>query len=306
MAEVFRAEFLKLEIDLDELSGAIESVLGRRYRLTPLDVKCTYPVFRGESDGVAPVFVKVGTADEWRRTVNVLRSLGSCKLFSRFLTEDPISFHGFAVFVLEWKEATTVLPEDMSERQVQGLVSGCVRFSNALQSVTDFIPLADSPLSPERLCETVSRYARRHPLARLLLKDLLSVPAAERTYGNRVPVVVHGDFHARNYGFAGDELACVFDFDKLTQGLACLDLVHAFVWPFSRLGLPAEVRRRLAHVARQTVAMSPWSREELVIACNVLRLLFAARRIEKHPNSAWVAFDILRRDRKIREFLRCL
>jgi len=59
-------------------------------------------------------------------------------------------------------------------------------------------------------------------------------------------------------------------------------------------------------VTRKLGGASPWPREELVIAANVLRLRLAARRIEKHPNSAWVAFDILRRDRKIREFLTVL
>ena len=194
----------------------------------------------------------------------------------------------------------------MTEGQVKGLIAGSVRLSQALKSARDYTPLANSPLSPERLYGVVADYARRHPLAGRLLKDLLTIPASERTYGQRIPVVIHGDFHARNYGFSGDELAAVFDFDKLTEGLACLDLVHALVWQFSRLGLPSSVRRRLAAVARAVAAQSPWPREELVIACNVLRLAFAARRIEKHPHSAWVALDILRRDRKIRELLTCL
>ena len=50
----------------------------------------------------------------------------------------------------------------------------------------------------------------------------------------------------------------------------------------------------------------PWPRDELVIACNIVRLQFAVRRILKHPDSAWVALDVLRRDRRIREFLSCL
>ena len=298
----YHAEFLDIDIDLEELSGAIASALGTRYRLKPLGVKCTYPVFRGEAEGVRPVFVKVGTEDEWRRTRNLLQQIGSCGLFPGFLSDDPIRCKGFAVFVMEWRDAASVSPEDMTDAQAKGLVAGCVRLSAALQSARDYTPLADSPLSPERLYGTVLAYARKHPLAGRLLGGLLAIPEGERTYGKRVPVVIHGDFHARNCGFSGDELTSVFDFDKLTEGLACTDLVHAFVWQFSRLGLSADARRRLAEVARDVAAQSPWPREELAIACNVLRLAFAARRIEKHPDSAWVALDILRRDRAIRGF----
>ena len=49
----------------------------------------------------------------------------------------------------------------------------------------------------------------------------------------------------------------------------------------------------------------PWPRDELVIACSIVRLQFAVRRIRKHLDSAWVALDVLRRDRAIRGLLAC-
>lgn len=297
---------LDIAADPDELSAAIAEAGGARYRLTPLGATCTYPVFRGEAEGASPAFVKVGTADEWRRTANLLRDAGACGLFPGMLPGSRIDYRGHAVFVMEWKDARVVYPEDMTERQIDSLVDACVRLSAALQSVRDFAPVAGSQLDPELMYEDVARYVSRHPVAGRLLKGLVSVPAEERTFGDRPLAVVHGDFHAKNFGFSGDEFACVFDFDKITQGLACADLANALVERFSCLGLSAAARRRLGAAARRVFARAPWPRGDFAVACNVLRLQFAARRVRKHPDSAWVALDVLRRDRSIRDFLTVL
>ena len=179
----------------------------------------------------------------------------------------------------------------------------CETLSQALQAAQDVTPSADSP---ERLFADVCAYIRRHPIAGRLLKTLAEIPAASRTFGNRPRFVVHGDFHAKNFGFCGETFSGVFDFDKLTLGLACGDMTNALVERFSCLGLSSSARERLRAATRRILARAPWPREEFVISANVLRLWFAARRLRKHPRSAWVALDVLRRDRKIREFLRCL
>ena len=294
-------------IDPDKLSTTVADALGRRYRLTPLGVKCTYPVFRGEADGVAPIFVKVGPKEEWTRTVNLLREIGDCGFFSCFLTDASIEYRGSAVFVMEWRDSRIVFPEDMSDRQAESFVAGCVKLTAALQKAGGVLGITPpTELAPERLYGVVADYSRRYRIAGWLLKGLLDIPASERTFGSRPLAIIHGDFHSKNFGFSGDEFVAVFDFDKLTQGLACMDLANALLERFSCLGLSAATRRRLAERTRYIVSKSPWPREELMIACNVVRLQFAARRILKHPDSAWVAFDILRRDRKIREFLTCL
>lgn len=296
-------------IDLGDLSATVSDALGRRYRFTPLGVKCTYPVFRGEADGVAPIFVKIGPKEEWTRTVNLLREIGDCGFFSRFLTDAPIEYRGSAVFIMEWRDSRIVFPEDMSDRQAESFVAGCVKLGEVLELVRVSAGRGDrdgTENTPEGLFENILRYVRRHPCAGRLLKGLLGIPAAERTFGSRPLAIIHGDFHSKNFGFSGDEFASVFDFDKLTQGLACMDLANALLERFSCFGLSAVTRRRLAERTRYIVSKSPWPREDFVIACNIVRFQFAARRIAKHPNSAWVALDILRRDRKIREFLACL
>ena len=298
---------LDLVTDLNELSAAIGAAVGRTYRLTPLGVKCTYPVFKGEADGAAPVFVKVGTTEEWIRTRDLLKAIGDCGSFSRFVVEEPIDYKGYAVFVMEWKESRIVFPEDMNPRQIESFVAGCVRMGNALAGAGR--RGGDGTVtgtSPEGLYGDIVRYVARHPVAGRLLKWLVAIPENERTYGNRPRAVCHGDFHAKNFGFAGDEFATVYDFDKLTEGLKCSDLVNALMERFSCLGLSHAARRRLRSVTRLILTRVPWPQEELVIAANVVRLQFAARRIRKHPTSAWVALDVWRRDRRIREVLACL
>lgn len=298
---------LDLVTDLDELTAAIAAVVRRTYRLTPLGVKCTYPVFKGDAAGASPIFVKVGTREEWMRTRDFLKAIGDCELFTCFLTDIPIEYDGLVVFVMEWRDSRIVFPEDMSGRQAENFVAGCEKLSAVLQKVRGALGIMSSAeLAPERLYGVVVGYARRHSLAGRFLKSLLDIPAAERTFGSRPLSVIHGDFHAKNFGFVGDEFAAVYDFDKLTEGLRCSDLVNALCERFSCFHLSRAARRRLCDVTRRIVSRVPWSRDELVIACNVARLQFAARRIRKHPDSAWVALDVLRRDRAIREFLGCL
>jgi len=296
---------LDFGIDPARLAVRISDALGRACRLTPLNVRCTYPVFRGETADGQSVFVKIGTSEEWHRTARLLRD-ASCALMPRLLLETPLEYDGHAVFVMEWREASVVFPEDMSDAQVDGFVRGCLDLSHALQRTRSFVPIADSPLGPERLHAVVTSYMRRHPLAGRLLRGLADIPAADRTFGGRPLFVLHGDFHSKNFGFSGDELVRVIDFDRLTQGLACGDLVNALVERFSCLHLSAAVRRRLCERTRRILSRVPWSRGELSVVCNILRLGFAARRLDKHPDSAWVALDVLRRDRRIRLFLDCL
>ena len=293
-------------IDSSRLSATVAAVLGRRSHLTALAVKCTYPVFRGEADGVAPIFVKVGTWEEWSRTAKLLKAIGDCGLFSRFLTDLPIEYNGSAVFVMEWRESKIVFPEDMTERQIESFIAGCARMFAALQQARGALGITPPTLeTPEGLYGDLLQYASRHSLAGRLLKGLVEIPEARRTYGTHPRVVCHGDFHAKNFGFVGGEFAAVYDFDKLTEGLGCSDLVNALCERFSCFHLSRAARRRLCDVTRRIVTRVPWPRDELVIACNIVRLQFAVRRIRKHLDSAWVALDVLRRDRAIRGFLAC-
>lgn len=300
---VCHSSFLNVDIDLEELSHLIAGVLGVAYRLTPLDVKCTYPVFRGEAVGEIPVFVKVGTADEWSRTVAILRDLGDEPFFARLLTDTFISYKSYAVWVAPWIDARTVPLDEMNDTQARSLVDGCVRLSRALQRVTTLARLVGSPRDPERAWQVLCDYSSRHPLAARPLRALLALSEASRSFAGRRLAVVHGDFHSKNYAFTGDYLSAVFDFDKLTEDLPCGDFVQTLVSRFSELSLKREVRVRLARIAREMLSAAPWSKEDLKIMANVWRLRFAAHRIAKHPNALWVGFDAARRDRRLVELV---
>lgn len=291
---------------MQKLDEIVSSALGRTYRLSPLAVKCTYPVYRGEAEGGEPIFVKLGPVEDWRRTLEVRSALMDCDFVAPFLTKDLVLFGDLAVSILAWSEGETVFPEDMNDAQIAGFVEGCVRFAAVLRRAGETVKTRESSRRPETLFAVVADYAKRHPLAARLLGDLPSLPLAKRTPSPEVAQMIHGDFHAKNFAFRGDALGQVFDLDQPTEGLPCSDLIDALVERFSVLSLPRARRSRVRARAREILRRVPWPRAELETAVNILRLRFAARRIVKHPNSAWVAVDIARRDRKIREVLSCL
>ena len=284
----------------------MRAALGKDYGLKPLAVKCTYPVYRGEAEGALPIFVKLGPVEDWRRTLEVRAALADCDLVAPFLTRGLVQFGDLAVSILAWSEGETVFPEDMNDTQITGFVDGCVRFAAALRRAGETVKTREVSRLPETLFGLVADYAKRHPLAARLLGDLPTLPHAKRVPAPDVAQMIHGDFHAKNFAFRGDALGQVFDLDQPTVGLPCSDLMDALVERFSVLGLSRARRERVRARAREILHRVPWPRTELETAINILRLRFAARRIVKHPNSAWVAVDIARRDRKIREILSCL
>lgn len=294
-------------LDVHALAGAVADRLKIvTLDLTPLDVQCAWPVFKATSFGCEPMFVKVTKPDAARRALSFLSSAGDVPFLPKPIESEPMSFNGLAVLCLEWKEAARVNAEDMTEGQFESFLACCRRLSEVLTSYRgDVSPLReeDSPLDQYNRLQC---YALRHPLAGRLLKPLLSVPEAERVYGDRPLVTIHGDFQPKNYGFDGDRLAAVYDADDLTVGLACEDAAYAFTERVRRRELSRAARQRLTALFRRFVEQSPWPKEEWQIAVNHARLRIAARRLEKHPDSAFVAFDIACRDKPLRAFARVL
>ena len=160
--------------------------------------------------------------------------------------------------------------------------------------------------SPDGEYEILQRYAERHSVAGRLLKPILSIPETERSYGNHPLVTVHGDLQPKNYGFDGDRFAAVYDTDDLTKGLACEDACYAFTERMRRSELTTSERRRMTDLFLRLVVHLPWPRDEWLIAVNHSRLRIAARRLEKHPDSIFVAFDIARRDKPLRALAEAL
>ena len=290
---------MKPDVDIIQLAA----LLADRFRLVsldldPIDIACAWPVYKATAAGWGPVFVKVTTREAACRAVEFLES-SDCSLLPKPAMDGLPDFAGLSVLCLEWKESVQVHAEDMTDAQLNGFLDGCRELSKAFARFRGFVsPPADED-SPLRQYDALQRYARRHPVTGRLLRPLLTIPESDRSYGDRPLVTIHGDLQPKNYGFDGDRLAAVYDTDDLTQGLACEDACYAFTERARRAELSASARRRLTELFLRLVGMSPWPRDEWLIAVNHARLRIAARRLEKHPDSGFVAFDIARRDRPL-------
>ena len=290
-----------MNVDVKSLSVLIADRLRLvAVELVPLDVECAWPVYRASAIGCEPMLVKVTerAAAEW--TLNFLSAAEGCPFLPRPVLADAPDFEGHAVLCLEWKASRRVNAEDMTEGQLGSLVEGCRTLSEALARYRGPItPLAAAD-SPHGQYAALREYAARHTLMARLLRPLLDIPEAEREYRARELAIIHGDLQPKNYGFDGDRLAAVYDTDDLTEGLACEDACYAFTERARRSELSAARRRRLAKLFLRFVELSPWPKDEWLIAVNHSRLRIAARRLEKRPDSVFVAFDIARRDKPLR------
>ena len=296
-----------MNVDVKALSALIADRLRLvAVELVPLDVECAWPVYRAEAIGREAMFVKVTDRAASERTLEFLSASKECPFLPRPVLADAPDFAGHAVLCLEWKSSERVNAEDMTEGQLGSFVTGCRILSEALARYRGPItPLAEAD-SPRGQYAALRDYAGRHPFLARLLRPLLDIPEAEREYGAHELAIIHGDLQPKNYGFDGDRLAAVYDTDDLTEGLACEDAAYAFTERARRSELSAAKRRRLAEFFLRMVELSPWPKDEWLIAVNHARLRIAARRLEKHPDSAFVAFDIARRDKPLQQLLRHL
>ena len=267
--------------------------------LEPLSVRCAWPVFRGRLSDGRQVFVKLVRRDFAERTLRLLAALRPTEFLPRPVLTTAPAFGDAAVLCLEWKETSCVPAERMTDGQCGSFIAACRRLSGVLSDYADDVrPLGEE--SPESLYAVVKSYARRHPVVARLIRPLIEIPEADRSYHGRACVTIHGDFQPRNYGFKDEELAAVFDFDALTTGLACEDAAYAFTERARRSELTGRERRRLEELFARVVADCGWPIADWRLAVAHARLRIAARRLAKHPNSAFVAIDIARRDRGLR------
>ena len=267
-------------------------------RLSRVAVACRWPVYRGEAPGRPPIFVKVARPEEVRNTLALLASAGPCALLPRPVLAEPLDFGEFSVLCLEWMDSSVLFAENMTEAQLESFSKGCAALSKALSQVTVPLSVKQSD-DPERQYASLADYVARHRLAGRLLRKLTGLPAAERTYGSRPLVPIHGDLQPKNYGFDGSRMAAVYDFEEVRLGLACEDAAYAFMERCRHLG--GKRHRRLVSLFLRLMESSPWPADEWLVAVDHCRLRIASRRLEKHPDGLFVAFDIWRRDRPLRK-----
>jgi hypothetical protein len=284
--------------DVSELERFLEASLGRKATLRRLASVPEKSVFRMEG-GDRPVFVKCAQMDDCRRT-HLFLSAADLPFLpkSRFLLE----WRGKGVLGLDWMEGRIVRPEDMNAAQAASLAAAYFRMLGELRAKAPYAMLLP-PLDAEGLYASVADFAARHPVMAGLLRDLLDIPAAERTYDPATLSPIVGDFHCDNYAFDGDSVSAMYDFDWMRPGSPAEDLSYAVVRRLRKPWMPRSFRRRVQERFLQIVAASPLPPLEWRRAVNVCRLFIAAKRIRKHPGLGLVALDVRRRDAPLAELV---
>jgi len=288
-----------MTIDVNGLAALLAERLDvPSVRLVPLGVPCAWPVFKAMTHGRTSMFVKVVDRPAAEQTLAFLSAVESSPLLPRRVLKDAPDFAGHAVLCLDWRAVRSVNAEDMSDAQFDSFAEGCRRLSETVGAYRGPVVPADED-SPDRQYAALREYAARRRTVGWLLRPLLSLPEEARSYGRRPLCVIHGDFQPRNYGFDGERLAAVFDFDALTTGLPCEDAAYAFTERARRKNLSRAARARLTDLFLRLVKKSPWPKDMWLVAVNHARLRIASRRLESHPDAFFIAFDIWRRDRPL-------
>ncbi len=289
-------------IDIDRLATLLAKSLGEGISLKPLSVSCAWPVFRGVTDAGEQLFVKLSCRESAEKTLSLLLAAQGCPLMPKPRLPELLDFGGRTVLCIEWKRARRVDAEDMTDLQASSFLAGCRELSGVLNAHCGDIPLNEED-SPDCQYAVIADWAAKHPFQARLIRPILSIPEAERSYRGRSLVTIHGDFQELNYGFDGDCLSTVFDFESMTRGLACEDATYAFTERARRSELSARARRRLTELFLSMARQSPWPPDEWLIALNHARLRIASRRLTKSPRSPFIALDVVRRDSPLRHLV---
>lgn len=206
---------------------------------------------------------------------------------------------GRSVLCQDWLEGEHVPPERMNAAQCTAWVAAYARFCAALRPAH----MTLAPLDTDGDHATVAAFARRHPLARPLLRRLIDIPADERRAAREELVPGHGDFHYLQYLFKGDEIAAFLDFDGLMPTVPAQDIAYAVARRYYKGRLSRADLRRLDARFRQMMAELPYASRDWRRAINVYRLFVAARRLKAHARFAGAALIVARRDRALRRML---
>lgn len=263
--------------------------------LVRLESDCVSRVYRGTIGGQT-LFVKWGENDSACATA-FLRT-ATTDLVARPLEGFPVCLGPGWVNVYPWRETTRVAPERMTDRQFESFLTRYDELFAALQT-TPREAVAPT-LDAKALREKVRAYVARHPLARGLLKSLVSLRDEEIDFPASTPlVIIHGDFHCGNFGFTGENLSFFCDFDLLRIGAQVEDLVFLFADRLKRRAGGRQGRAVLVRRLRHLFGRLDRPVHEWRIAVNRLRLYAAVRLIDRHPERLRAAWTVRRRDRRL-------
>lgn len=271
-----------------------------RVALRRLDRDCVSRAYLANAEG-RMLFVKWGENDGSR--ANAFLGAVENPFLIKPLAGFPCLCCGLWVHVFDWRVFTRLNLEDMSDMQFQSFWRKYLELFALLQqtpSVAVSAPRDGSVLRNELL-----RYVKRVPLARWVLRSLVSLVDEDCVFSSQTPrVVVHGDFHCGNCGFCGDELSVFLDFDLLAYGAQVEDLVFMVAERVKRFRRGDRALGGVWMRFRQMVKLSGRPTAEWRIAVNAFRLYSAVRLIERHPNQLRAAFNAWRRDCRLQLMLR--
>lgn len=277
-----------------ELESFLREKLDAALSVELFDTESSKDVFRAVRGDGGLMFVKVVRSEQAARLKELsegLRLPVVAKVYDIFPWRD-----GWCVVCMEWQIGCHIPLEDLNERQLASLADVHLRLVAALKPELEKLP----PKDYAEVYATIEEFARRHPLARPILKPLLSIPPADRIAPEGLLRPIHGDFHYLNYLFEGDGISAVMDFDKVRRDLPVWDIAYNLLRRYYKGRLDAAKTRALDANVRRLVSLLPYSRQEWKIALNDVRLLFAARRLKAHPKSFWTAFLVRSRDKALR------
>ena len=299
--------FLRQELDDEAL------VLERR------DAPCISRIYHARSSEGRRLFVKWGFASA-ACAVEFLRRQAGHPLLPERVLERELAFEGHPVLVFAWREVRSIPVERMNDAQYASLLAARTELSALLNEpgmvayMREYVARTAPTISadvrgpavdPCDCLATVQAFAAAHPLVRWILRPLLSI---DRESLRRVPgaplSVNHGDFHAGNFGFSGDRLTAVFDFDNLAFEYPIEDMSRLFCESAIDSSLTRSQRRLLGTRFSEYVRQTNRPADEWRFAMNRFRLYYARNTLMRHFSQARVAVQVAARDRRLRNLLK--
>ncbi len=271
-------------------------------RLMRIQSNCVSKAYRAMRPDGSVFFTK------WSR-VDSAKALG----FLSAVQPDPIlpqpirggifAFCGGWVTSYVWRESTSVSLERMTDAQFSAFCTAYRRLVRALQSA----PEVGAQVDGDALMARIRAYARQFPLLKGLLASLLSLQHEDYAYPEDTPqVVIHGDLHAGNFGFVGDEFQFFCDFDLLARGSEVDDLAFLLSEEVRRSGMSRSGVSRLLHRRDRLIQLVGRPLGDWRVALNRLRLRMADKLIARHPHTVRTMWNVLVRDRRLRVLLKGL
>ena len=272
------------------LEAGLAATIAHLERLSGLN--CVSRVYRVELADGRRVFAKRSSVDGYR-TQAFLKAAGGNPLLPKSLM-DPVREGDEWVSAFEWKETHRRNFAQLTDGQFASFRRASQELCRLLQSAPDVEPARDG----RALRSEFAAYVARHPLARLVIGCLAALTDADCMFAADAPTaVIHGDFHAGNFGFDGEALAAFYDFDLLRRGNPLEDLAFLATEEVKR-GIAAEDFARLVERMRRLIAESGRPRDEWRVAFNQARLWEALKLIRRHPERLRTALNVARRDRR--------